>query len=412
MRDLISEITASICNNKLRIALTGFSIGWGLFILIVLLGTGNGLMNGIVKSFGSDTICVIRIKPGVTQLPWQGLGLSRQIRLTQNDGEAIMKILPKSVQAILPINSTEMLRATVGQKHIKTIIQGIRTDCLRYQDKHITKGRDIAPLDLQRCENVCLIGEHTAGILFSENTNPIGKKIEVGPISFLIVGVYTSDFGSNIGHTVFAPFTTIRKIFKPDGELSQLTIVAENINTEEDCDRLQMDICKILGERLHFNPEDRAAIVCNSYFLDFLQLKNVLRMLQIFIWVIGIATLIAGVVGISNIMLISVRERRRELGIRKAMGATDRSIIILVLSESVVVSLVFGYVGMMIGVGLTQFIAWILMQVGGVELFDNPTVSLTTVVVANLIMVLAGLVAGYFPARNVVQIKLIDVLTS
>ncbi len=410
MRDLIFEISASIRSNKLRIALSGFSIGWGLFILIVLLGSGNGIMNGITATFGADTICVMHVKAGKTQLPYSGFGKNRTITIKGSDAELLCSELGASVTKDFTCYTSPSISVSRGNVHINTVVTGAQTGFLDISSKKIVAGNDITPLNIRQADKVCVIGRQTQNVLFKDSVSPVGQTIVVDSIPFTVIGVYNSSMGNSSGHTVYAPYTTIRDLYARNDSLSELVLVANNINSEDDYNALQDKVYGFLGKRLCFSPNDRSAIVCSNDFLDYLQLKNVLTMLQVFIWVIGLATLVAGVVGISNIMLISVKERTRELGVRKAMGATDAHIITLVLLESVVVSLIFGYVGMILGIGLTQLLSWLIAMSGGAGFFDNPTVGLTTVLAANLIMVIAGLVAGYVPARNAVRIKLVDAL--
>ena len=410
MRDLAAEIAASMLSNRMRIALTGFSIGWGLFILIVLLGAGNGLMRGIANSFDSDTTCVIRLTPGTAQIAWNGLGPGRKTVLLPEDADILRRETKGICNRMMITNSTGQVQVDVGSKHLKTTVQGVYPGFLAYDGKKIVEGHDLTDLDIQRLEKVCLIGRQSANLLYGKGKSPIGRQVVINGISHLVVGVYDATQGTNSGHTVYAPFSTIQACYHPDRALSQIVMVASSIASKEGYDALTERIYLTLSKQKHFAPTDRAAVMCSSSFISYLQLKNVISMLQIFIWVIGLATLVAGVVGISNIMLISVKERTKELAVRRAMGAPASSIITLVLLESVIVSLVFGYTGMMAGVGLTQLLAWGLAAAGGAGLFDNPTVDFSTIMAANLIMVLAGLVAGYFPARNAVSIKLVEAL--
>ncbi len=412
MRDLIAEIAASIRSNRLRIALTGFSIGWGLFILIVLLGSGNGIMNGITASFGADTICVMHVKAGKTQLPYSGFGKNRPITVTGEDARQLCDELGNGISKSFTCYISPSIPVRRNNLRITSVATGVQPGFITISSKKMVVGNDITPLNIMQADHVCVIGKQTQDLLFKDSVNPVGQTVVLDSIPFTVVGVYNSVMGDKSGHTVYAPYTTIRNLYAPTDSLSEMVLVANNISSEDDYNALQNKVYACLGKRLGFSPNDRSAVVCSNDFLDYLQLKVVLNLLQVFIWVIGLATLVAGVVGISNIMLISVKERTRELGVRKAMGATDSHIITLVLLESVVVSLIFGYVGMILGIGLTQLMAWVLSLTGGAGFFTNPTVGFSTVMAANLIMVVAGLVAGYVPARNAVRIKLVDALSA
>lgn len=412
MREVLSEVFAVMRSNRIRLLLTGFSIGWGLFILIVMLGSGNGVTYGVTNMFGVDTLCTLYIGPGKTSLPWHGHNPERDILLHIADAEVIAKSFPHEVRSVMMQNQSSVIDITAGPNRLKSTVLGCQTGYCQYKLQTITQGRDFTSVDMERGSRVCLLGQQTVDILFGKDGNPIGEMIYADGISFRVVGVYDSTNGYGSGHTVYVPFSTCRDVFATDGSLNQIIVVADDVRDENQLNVFKDKIYGFLAERLDFNPDDKFAISCNCYSDFYFQLISVIGMLHIFIWIVGLATLISGIVGVSNMMIIGIKERTREFGVRIAMGASDLSVIRLVLIESVVITVIFGYIGMMLGVGLTQTVAWVLKNIGGIPYFENPTVDLPIMITALLIMTAAGILAGVFPARQAVRMKLVEALNS
>lgn len=412
MKELLSEVFAVMRSNKLRLLLTGFSIGWGLFILIVMLGSGNGVVRGVTASFGPDTLCTLYLSPAKTSQEWHGHGAQRDIVLHIEDAEAISNAFADEVRAIRINNQSPPVEIVSGPRKIKSAVVGCQIGYYQFDYFKITQGRDFTDIDMQRHSRVCLLGQQSIDILFGKNADPLGKDILVDDINFRIVGIYDSPHGYGSGHTVYVPFSTGRDLFATDGTLSQIVVVANNVRNDKQLQDFKEKIYGFLAERLDFSPDDKIAVTCNSDTDLFFQLDSVLGMIQLFIWIVGLATLISGVVGVSNMMIIGIKERTREFGVRIAMGASDVSIIRLVLLESVIITLIFGYIGMMLGIGLTQGMDFILKSMGGVTFFENPTVDFSIMITALLIMIVAGLIAGIFPAIQAVRMKLVDLLNS
>lgn len=412
MNELLREVFAVMRNNKTRLLLTGFAMGWGLFILMVMIGSGNGVTRGVAASFGTDTICTLYLTPGKTSMAWKGYNPQREISLHADDADAISHFFGKEIRSLSIQSTSPSIEVTANAHSITTSITGCQIgDCV--QDAYtLTKGRDFTPVDMERHSLVCLIGQQTADILFGKDSSPLGCSIFANGTCFRIVGIYDSSFGYGSGHIIYAPYTTCMDYFVPDKKLSRIIVVADNVNNQDELESFKERMYSFMAERHAFNPKDKFAMGCNSYTDQYFQLKTVLDMINLFIWIVGLATLISGVVGISNIMIIGIKERTREFGVRLAMGASDHSIIALVLTESVIISVIFGYIGMMLGVGLTQLIAFALESVGNVSYFKNPTVDFWVLVVSLLIMVIAGLLAGFIPARQAVRLKLVDALNS
>ncbi len=409
--DQIEEIYVSMSRNKLRIALTGFSIAWGIFMLIVLLGAGNGLLHGMEDVFASQTINTVMVNPGWTSQSFEGLRRYREMYLDSEDLQFLRNRFPHQIVDAQPSYETSV-RASKGLLYTTTTLMGVYPEYLGSNGFQVLEGRSINEMDLRDCRKVCMITTNTSKELFGDEEAHVGQWINLYDIPFRIVGMYKSQ---QEGETdILSPITTIGAIYKPNGRFSSITFVVKNLETPEANEDFNKSLRMALAQSKRIDPQDRNAFwIWNSYE-SYLQAMRILRYITLFIWLIGIATLIAGVTGISNIMLITVRERTREFGIRKALGARPRQIVSLVLLESIAITLVFGYIGMLIGSLLTKAVDALLKLNGGdgAEMFKNPTVDFNTVLLATLVMVVAGVIAGYIPAKRAVSIKPVEALAA
>lgn len=410
---MFDEIYQSMSRNRLRIALTGFSIAWGIFMLIVLLGSGNGLMNGVMENFGQQAQNRVRLWPGWTSNVYRGLPKGRDIRFDWTDIDYLRKTFPREISAVQPTVEVSS-RASYGHEYSSGSLTGIFPEYWQTEDYLLSYGRSINEVDIRDRRKVCVLHDKTVERLFGDTACHVGQWINMYDVPFLVVGQYHSQHEARRDGNIYAPLSTVATIYKPDGYYSQLTLRVENLETAEENEAFNKAVKAALGRKYEFDADDSSAIwIWNSYE-DYLQTMKIFNGLRLFIWIIGLATLIAGVTGISNIMLITVRERTHEFGIRKAIGARPREIIALVLLESIAITLVFGYLGMLFGIGLTQGIDWILSQAGGSDgftVFKHPTVDLGIILMANIIMVIAGVIAGYMPAKRAVSIKPVEALS-
>ncbi len=413
MTEILSEVIASMSHNRLRILLTGFSVGWGIFLLIIMLGSGNGIINGISNGFLDTTNNIISITPGKTMLAGQGRQKNSQIVFHLADCEQLKSRFPDVIGKAVAEMSTNV-RVNYANDHVNVTIYGFPTGYLDVRCRRISDGRDINLRDVSEERKVCVITAPLAERLFpnASGSTAIGKRISVFSNSFLIVGVAESHHQNDDEKSIYAPISTVKHLFFRDDRLSAISIIAENLDTPEKNEDFTNSLRSFLAARKHFSPNDGRAVKISGAYEYFLQIRNVLQALRLFIWIIGIATLCIGVVGISNIMLISVKERIKELGVRRAMGASSAQIIRLVLLESVVITVIFGYIGMFVGVGITQMLKILTESILGPDntIFCNPTVNLTVVLIANAIMIVCGLIAGYIPAKKATTVKLVDAL--
>lgn len=414
--DLVEEIYVSMSRNKLRIALTGFSIAWGIFLLIVLLGAGNGLLHGMTDNFASQAVNKVRLYPGRTQTALDGLPKGREIYFDYKDVEYMRGLFPNEIAAVQPEVEVYGQQLSVGQNHVSSSLVGIYPEVIAQNGYSILYGRSLNEIDIREQRKVLLLHHKTAEQLYDEASLALDRWVNVGDVPYHIVGIYKHP-NANREDDSFMPITTAVTIYKPDQHYSKVTLMVQNLETAEANEAFNDTLRAVMARRKHFTKRERGAMwIWNSYE-DYLQTQTAMKGIQLLIWIIGIATLIAGVTGISNIMLITVRERTHEFGIRKAIGARPAEIVRLVLYESIAITLVFGYIGMFIGLGLTELLGKILSLGAdsgeeGFTIFKDPTVDLPIVIAATVVMVIAGMIAGYMPAKRAVSIKPIEALSA
>ena len=395
MRDIFAEVFTSMKSNKMRIALTGFSIGWGLFILIVLLGAGNGLLKGMMSNFSNSTDNIYTIIPGKTSMVYKGQPKNKAIYFTPEDTINISKAFQEHI-AYIKYTLSDTTRISGGRIKTAASIEGQQIGFEPIEHIKIIQGRSINQWDIDYNRKVCVLSSSLTDIIFPEEKQLIGKQVTIGSISFLIVGIYEPnvDIGGTL-RTVYAPCTTVQHTFCRENHLKKISIMTKQLAKQKD-----------------YHIEDLSAISLKSDYENYLDIMTILKGIYLFIVIIGLATMVSGVVGVSNIMMISVKERTRELGVRKAMGASNEHIVALVLIESVIITLVFGYVGMLFGIGLTQLLSAVLAAFGGSAIFSAPTIGLGIIFAANVVMLLAGIIAGYVPAKKAINCKLVDALAA
>ena len=412
MRELLSEVFAVMKGNRMRIALTGFSIAWGIFIFVVLVSAGRGLINGMNLNFRAYNVGVVTLYPRETSLPFEGRSRGRAVRLYEDDAAALDSLLGDRVVKAFPV-VRNAIQARRGKEYTNTVVDGYAPGYDVATNTQIVEGRDINELDMRMERKVCVIPDGVRRALFRDDPmRAVGSVIRLDGINFQVVGVYEPLLQSIATRAIVAPLRTVKRIWRPEGELSSISLQTAHLTTAGLNKQFNDQVVACLAARKGFAPGDRHAVrVSNLYELPVL-ISNVMAALTVFVIVVGMATLLTGVVGVSNIMHIAVRERTQELGIRRAVGAKAWSIVGLVLTESVVICLLFGYVGMFLGVELMEVVSKVVSMTGNDEVFNHPTVGLTYVLAVSAIMVVAGLVAGYVPAKQAVSTKTVDAMAS
>ena len=406
MRELLIEVFAAMKGNRMRIALTGFSIGWGIFILIVLISSGRGLINGMYYNFREYNVGVVTVTPGLTSQPFEGRSQGRTVHLYEEDAAALQQLFGDTVTKAIPVVS-HAVQACCGEEYVNTVVDGYASGYAIAPNIRIVAGRDINDLDMVQQRKVCVIPKVLKNMFFRNDTTvAVGQKLLLNGISFQIIGVYEPVLATNTTRAIVAPLSTVKRIWRPDGELSRLFLQTALLTTTDLNRQFNAHVIGHLAARKDFAPTDKKAIKIDNLYERPVLISNIMDVLTIFVAIVGLATLMSGMVGVSNIMLISVKERTREMGIRRAVGAKTRHIVALVLAESVVISVIFGYVGMMVGVGLMELMAWISEKTGNIDTFSDPTIEVSHAVVITLIMVVVGLIAGYVPAKQAAGIRL------
>ena len=378
MIDIWQEIYSTIKRNKLRTFLTGFAVAWGIFMLIVLLGAGNGLIHAFEQSASERAMNSIKIFPGWTSKSYDGLKEGRRIRLDNKDLNTTNKNFPDHVIKAGATVYQGGVNLSFGPEYVNLNLSGVYPNHTEVEVVKLFKGRFINEIDIKERRKVIVLHKKTAEILFDKtHTDPIGQFVNAGNVVYQVVGLY-NDKGDSGDSDAYLPFTTLQTIYNKGDKLNNLIMTTKNLETIE-------------------SNEGSA-------------------MLRIAIWVIGIFTLLSGIVGVSNIMLITVKERTREFGIRKALGAKPLSILWLIIVESVTITTIFGYIGMVAGIGATE---WMNNAFGNQTMdngiwsetvFLNPTVDIGIAIQATLTLVIAGTLAGLFPARKAVSIRPIEAL--
>lgn len=395
--DKWQEIFATIKKNKLRTILTAFSVAWGIFILIVLLAAGQGLRNGAQAQFANDAANSIWIGGGQTSMAYAGYKPGREIRLKNADYYFIRNRIKGVDMASAQFGSTKIL--SYKKEHAGFLVRACAPEHHLLEKAVIIKGRFINEIDFNEYRKVCAIGITVQETLF-KNEDPINKYIDAGGILYKVIGVF-NDPGKGDNDRIYVPLLTEQRVSNKKDEVNNIWITTGG-STLEHTLQMEQEIRNSLAKKYHFNPEDKNAVGIFNVYKEYVKIMNMLDGIKLFVFIIGVFTLFAGIVGISNIMMIVVKERTKEIGVRKALGATPISIVMLIIQESVFITSIAGYIGLMLGIGLVEVI-----QRAGLEgdFFKNPEVDLKIALFSVLLIVVAGALAGLFPALRAARVE-------
>ena len=415
MRELLLEIWTSVRRNKLRTFLTGFSVAWGIFMLVILLGSGNGLQNGVIANFDDYATNSIDLGGGWTSKPWMGYDKGRRIRLRNSDLDVLRREFPE-IEDIAANSWFSGYKATFGKEFMSAWLHGALPKVQQIEGVKLSSGRYINDKDIRNYNKVIVIDEPMRRILF-KGGDPLGKQVKVGEIVYTVIGVKKGDAQRN-NSSCTIPLTTAQLIYAGnDPVVHNAIITVRGVDTDAQMEDFEKRLIRRLSVEHHFAPDDKSAVWIDNTLERYKNMMVVFGGINLFVWIIGLGTLLAGIVGVSNIMLVTVTERTAEFGIRKALGAKPSSIIRLILTESVMITAAFGYFGMVLGVAVMEGVNYLLNQApversghGMSTVFLDPTLDLGVAVSATVVLVVAGLIAGYIPAYRAAQLKTIDAL--
>jgi putative ABC transport system permease protein len=392
------EIFSTIRKNKLRTFLTGFSVAWGIFMLVILLGSGNGLAKGVMYNF-SDAKNSIWMGGGQTSKGYNGLNAGRRIELTNEDLKLISKkysdIDNLSARYGIYGNNVISYKNNYGDFDIQAINPGHQvTEAIV-----LLQGRLLNQLDIKEYRKVAVIGKTIKEQLFKEE-DPVGKYMQVRGIPFQVIGVF-DDIHQGETNRLYIPISLAQKTFITKSRIGAMTFTAGDATVDESTQMIE-EIKLLFARKYNFDPEDTRALWSWNALKEYQQMNALFKGINLFVMLIGIFTIIAGIVGVSNIMLIVVKERTKEIGIRKAIGARPASIIWLILQESVLITAIAGYIGLVAGVGLLEVFT---NMMPATDFFRNPGVNFKVAISATVMIIIAGAVAGFIPARKAANIQ-------
>ncbi|MGB7842651.1 MAG: ABC transporter permease [Salinimicrobium sp.] len=403
------EIFDTIRKNKLRTFLTGLSVASGIFILVVLLGIGEGMRTGISQEFERDAANEIFVWTGTTSVEYKGLNPGRRIQLKNEDFNETRRKHKDELEYKSSVFRIWNAVVNFGKESGAYSVEGVWPDYQFLENSDMVNGRYLNYTDLEQYEKVAVIGNKVKNDLF-KGRNPIGKYLQVSNINFKVIGVFSDPGGEREESRVYVPFTTAQRVFGGGDIVNNMAFTLPKEENFEKAlaasNRFTTILQQDLKERHIVAPEDNRAVNVNNSLENAKRFYDLMDMIKFFFWGVGICTIIAGIVGVSNIMLIIVKERTREIGVRKALGAEPWSIVWMVLHESIFVTTIAGFLGLITSLALLEVVGPMIET----EFISNPTVNFPVAVSTVIILVIAGALAGFFPAWRAASIKPIEAL--
>lgn len=417
MRDILTEIWATARRNKLRTTLTGFAVAWGIFMLIFLLGAGNGLINATQQNSHRYLNTSMVIFGGQTSKAHKGLKEGRRIELNDRDMDITQERFSDNVEEVgaeLDHGNTTMSH---GKEYTAANISGVYPNDYIINKRDMIYGRFINKIDIRDRRKSIVISDDMAKELSPTGNveDMLGQIVRMEDLAFHIVGIYQVD-KSMMGTDAFIPFTTYRTIYNVGDKTGNIVFSFKGLETAQQNEAFEQRYRASLNGNHGAAPDDEEAVWIWNRFTQAMQMNTGMGMLRTALWIVGIFTLLSGIVGVSNIMLITVKERTHEFGIRKAIGATPWSILRLIIIESIIITTFFGYIGMVLGIAANEYMNATIgnMKVDSgmftTTMFVNPTVGLDVCINATLLMVVAGTIAGLIPARKAARVRPIEAL--
>lgn len=410
--DIFKEIWQTISRNKMRSFLTGFGVAWGVFMFVVMYGIGNGFDNGIKQNINDISQNSMFLFANQTTVEYKGYNAGRQWSMNAEDIKMLKENMPEIQYIEGALFSQFGGKTSRGEHSGDYNFEGIDENHHKIEKFVISKGRLFNHLDMVDKRKFCIIGVRVYEQLFKKDENPIGQQICINGLYFTVVGVVLGSenmrIGGDVNNSVFVPLSTMQQIMNEGNNVHLISIAAyDNVNIKD----IEKEVETLIKAKHSIAPEDEAALNMFNIQQFFLIFKNLFLGIRLLTWIVGMGTLLAGAVGISNIMLVSIRERTNEIGIRRALGAKPKIILRQIMNESLLLTFIAGYSGFFFGVLLLSGIDKLTqMSSDDVSMFVNPQISFFMGVTAIIIILLSGLLAGIIPARSALRIKAIDAL--
>lgn len=406
-----SEIINSIKQNKLRTFLTGFSISWGIFMFVIMLASSNAVRTGLASVFEKRSSNIMQIQGRYTSMPYEGFPDNRKINLDNRDYDHLNTHFPET-EFISPLIYVDAA-LSYGENNTYGRCTGINTDYININGIKIENklGRLINDIDIRDNRKVAIINKRLNEVLY-RHENPIGKTLQINDIKFDVIGVYIENSIVDV-EKAYIPLSTAQLLFNGGWGFNSIAFSLDNLKTNKDNDLFNERLYKNLSERHRFNPNDKVAINLLNQMKTYLQSLGIFNAIVIFIWIIGAGTLFAGMVGVSNIMLITVKERTREFGIRKAIGAKPSTILKGIIMEAVCLTSIFGYLGLFMGILVSKLFGIFLIKNPDIKefaIFEDPSMDIEIALMSMIVLIIVGVLAGYFPALQAVKIMPVEAM--
>ncbi|WP_287610019.1 ABC transporter permease [Segatella sp.] len=416
MRELIKEIWSTSKRNKLRTSLTGFAVAWGIFMLIFLLGAGNGLINAQLQQSTRFLANSMRVFPGETSKAYKGLKEGRSITLNDKDILISNKTYGQYVDDVGGRLEQYNVNINYGDNYVASqSLVGVAPTHPKIDKTELIAGRFINEIDMKEQRKNVVLSRSQAKELCKDYRSLVGKNVKISNLNFQVVGIYKDDESRN-NTEAFIAYSTIKTIYAKGDDAGSLEFTIKNLKTKEDNEQFEKNYRASINNNHQAAPDDERTIWLWNRYVDNIQMNQGIAIMQTALWIVGLFTLLSGIVGVSNIMLITVKERTREFGVRKAIGAKPWSILKLIITESIIITSFFGYIGMVCGVAANEImdatIGHTTVDTGlfKAAMFVNPTVGIGTCIGATITIVIAGTIAGLIPAIKAARIRPIEAL--
>lgn len=402
MFDLANEILQTMRHNKLRTTLTGLSVAWGIFMLITLVSVANGITRSFKEEMMNSDSQKISIWGGTTTKPYHGYREGRNIDLKNKDIDILSHEQRDMVQEVTSeLNGTQSGIST-NTTNVQAGFTGVFPSALGLNNLELIDGRFISQGDIDKKAKVMVLPKEYAEQLFPpDGKKAVGQRVECAGLSFLVIGVYESH-----RRTIYIPYSTARVFSSDNTNLDQIILLLNGVTEIEQADNIEKDVRHTLASAHDFDPDDESGVWIWNAVSQALTVQGAIGILNIGVWVLGLLTLLSGIIGISNIMFVSVKERTHEIGIRRAIGAKPVKILTQILTESVVITTLFGYIGIVMGTALTE----VLASTVGQGMFDYAHVDLRIAIQVTVVLIVAGALAGLFPALKALKVKPVEAL--